>query len=433
MDLDLCFVKAIFSQETAFGQARQNGITGEMLRGEGSAIWDFIISHHIENGEVPSEDMTFAKLGISLPDNSDGIKSLISDIKKRALWEQSMAMHEKMGSVLEDRTDMGALLPLVSEYLMEVYKSDVAGQKVSSLLALGPEVMAFYDRMKAGERGILAPWDAMNEATLGWWPGDFVVFAARMGVGKTFTLLLLARQAWVDGAKVLFVGTEMSQLTLAMRFFAIHFHLAYKDFRRGRLETVVEERARDAIAMITGDHGINVVGDDFDSDINVIVSAVEQTRPDILFVDGLYLVKNKGHDRHTRVSNTADDLKRMAKRLGLPVIVSTQFNREVTNNTRTAISAENIGISDVIGWNADVMYGQYQTDDMKEDSVMGYRPMKLREGSGDEFYVKWDFETMTFEQDATSSDVDKKYSDDYDGIPGAVVGGELGQDEGELF
>jgi hypothetical protein len=83
--------------------------------------------------------------------------------------------------------------------------------------------------------------------------------------------------------------------------------------------------------------------------------------------------------------------------------------------------------------NCDVMYGQFQTDDMAEDGVMGYRPMKLREGKGDEFYTKWDFDDMDFKQDATSSDVDKKYSDDYDGIPGATVDGESGwgQDGGE--
>jgi replicative DNA helicase len=429
MDLDLAFVKAILSQEGAFNQARHYGITGEMLKGDGVKCWDFVCNHYSENGEVPSEDLTYAKIGISFPESADGIKSLISEIKKRSLWERSVAMHEKMGDILDNRSNMEALLPLVNEYLVDVYKSDVAGQKIGSLLALGPDVMAFYNRLKNGERGVLTPWAEMNDATLGWWPGDFVVFAARMGVGKTFTLLLLARQAWVDGHKVLFVGTEMNRLNLAMRFYSIHLKLPYRDFRRGRLVTNMEERAQSAIEMISGDKGLNVVGDDFDADINVIISAVEQTRPDIVFVDGIYLVKNKGHDRHTRVSNTADDLKRMAKRLQIPVIATTQFNREVSSNTRTGISAENIGISDVIGWNADVMYGQFQTDDMKEDLVMGYRPLKLREGKGNEFFVKWDFDTMDFRQDATSADVDKKYTDDYDGIPGATVdGGDYGDE-----
>jgi replicative DNA helicase len=419
MDLDLAFIKAVLAQENGFNVARQESIGVEMLEGEGQGAWKFISDHYVEHGELPSEDLVYAKLGLALPDVVDGVKTLVSEIKGRAVYEKVKALHEDLTAIIEDRhSRINETVPVITEFLNELHRSSITGQKIGNLLALGPEVMAFYDRMKAGERGIQTPWDAMNEATLGWWPGDFIVFAARMGVGKTFCMLHLARQAWIDGKKVLFVGTEMNRLNLAMRFFAIHFKIPYKEFRRGEVGYPREDEIRKAIQLISGDTGIYVVGDDFDADINVIISAIEQTRPDIVFVDGLYLVRNKGHDRHTRVSNTADDLKRTAKRIGLPIVTSTQFNREVSANSRSEVSAENIGISDVIGWNADVMYGLFQKEDMKEDSEMGFRPMKIREGEAKDFFAHWDFDRMDFSQSGTEDDSGKKFVDDFDGIDG---------------
>lgn len=428
MDLDLSIIKAVLSQDGAFAYSRRSGVTTDILKGKGADAWSFVIDHFVEYGLYPTVDFFSAKTGIILPEVSEDIRVLVDDLKKRALWEKSLILHENMGQAL-DKQD--SVLEMVGDFLSDVYKSDIAGQKIGNLLALGHDVWDMYIRLKNGERGILTPWEAMNDMTLGFWPGDFIVFVARMGVGKTFTMLLLARRAWMDGKKVLFVGTEMNRLVLAMRFFSIHLRLPYSDFRRGRLSTVVEGRAEEAIRLITEERGLNIVGDDFDAEIGDIVSAVEQTRPDILFVDGLYLVKNEGKDRHTRVSNTADDLKRLAKRMAIPIIASTQFNREVSGNTRSGMSSSNVGITDVIGWNCDGMFGQYQTDDMREDGIMGYQPLKLREGRGREFYTKWDFGDMDFSQAVTGDEVSGKFEDDYDGIPNNS--GFNSDDDGAIF
>ena len=59
------------------------------------------------------------------------------------------------------------------------------------------------------------------------------------------------------------------------------------------------------------------------------------------------------------------------------------------------------------------MWGMNQTDDMKEDQLMGFRPMKLREGSGDDFFVNWKFDEMDFSQ--AELDTDGDFQDgDYD-------------------
>lgn len=238
---------------------------------------------------------------------------------------------------------------------------------------------------------------------------------------NTFAMLMMARHAWMNGKKVLFIGTEMARLKLAIRFYAIHLKLPYKEFRRGQLGEYQENALMEGIKNSLNEEGLDIVGDNFNSNMSEIESAVDLVEPDIAFIDGIYLVKNRGKDRHTMVSNTADDIKRLARSRNIPFVASHQFNRTAGANDKASISAENIGITDVIGWNADVMYGLWQTDDMKDDSLMGFKPLKMREGEGREFMSKWEFGEMVFDQvddrgdKYNDNDYDNPVGDDYDG------------------
>jgi replicative DNA helicase len=435
MDLDLSIISSILRTDNGYFFAKKNGVTDALLRGGSVRGWEFIDDHVLEYGEIPSISFFTAKTGIDVVEPEDGLPVLIDDLKKRELWTRLAASHEEIGDHL-GRREVHEALEVFQSTSHEAFKDGLSGSGIGSLLASGSEVIAFYEKMKRGERGIITPWEAMNEMTLGWWPGDFVVFVARMGVGKTFLMLMLARQAWLEGKKVLFVGTEMPRSKLALRFYAIHLKLPYQDLRKGQLASPQEAALREGIKDLESSEGLDVVGDDFDASIAEIEAAVEEVKPDILFVDGLYLVQNEGKDRHTRVSNTADDLKKLARRKGIPVVTSTQFNREVGDNSKSKVSAANVGISDVIGWNADVMFGLFQTDDMEEDSIMGVRPMKIREGKGKDFFSNWKFGEMNFDQVETDGSTPGNYGDDYDGIPDGNADKDWGDDdddEGTLF
>lgn len=430
MDLDLCVISAVLRDKHGYYSAKKDGIKVSMFEGPAAKGWSFIDDHVLEHGAVPSVEFFEAKAQIdTVKDVSETLSVLLKELKKRSLWNKIRAAHESAGEFLEQQEPNQAI-EVFQTAINDSYKDGIFGGKVGSLLACGDDVIDHYTRIKNGERGVLTPWGSLNEMTLGWWGGDLIVFVARMGVGKTFALLMLARQAWMEGKKVLFVGTEMSRTKLALRFYSIHLKLPYNEMRRGQLGDFREKQMVDAIKSMRSDTGIDVVGDDFDADISEIDAAIAQTRPDILLVDGLYLVKNEGRDRHAKVSNTADDLKRMARRHSIPIVASTQFNRDVAGNSRSAIDVANVGITDVISWNSDVLIGMYQTEDMKDDSIMGMRPMKLREGDGSDFFCKWDFNKMDFHEE--SSEGKSFNDDDYNSVSG-VVSGDVDTDDGGLF
>lgn len=428
MDLDLSLISSCLYTDDGFMVAKRMGIVNSMLSGEGEKGWSFIVNHHLQYGVLPSVDFFVAKTGIQILEPTEKIEVVLNEIKKKALWSRAIDAHKEMEICLNDGAP-DLVFAIIRKFLDDVAKGELSTQKIGSLLSMAPDVWDQYIRMKNGERGIPTPWPAMDEMTLGWWPGDFIVIVARMSTGKTWTLLMAALAAWMGGKRVLFVGTEMSRLALATRFFSLHFKLPYGDFRRGHLATETEGELKNALDLISNEKGIYVVGDDFDAEIGQIISAVDQMRPDMLIVDGLYLVKNEGKDRHTRVSNTADDLKRLAKRMKIPVLCSTQFNREVTGNGKSTVSAVNVGISDVIGWNADVMFGMFQGDDMKEEGIMGFAPLKIREGVGSDFFTRWKMDEMDFHQLSVDEGSSGYKDNDYDGIP---VSSSM-NDDGALF
>jgi len=115
----------------------------------------------------------------------------------------------------------------------------------------------------------------------------------------------------------------------------------------------------------------------------------------------------------------------MARRHQHVTITNLQFNRSAKTGQGNTISAENIGITDVAGWNADVVYGLLQTEDMRNDWEMGIKALKIREGKPDEFKIRWNHKDMDFSEIVADSD------DDDDGSTGSSSGSKLPDDDYE--
>jgi replicative DNA helicase len=190
----------------------------------------------------------------------------------------------------------------------------------------------------------------------------------------------------------------MSQLSIVRRWIAIHFKYPYNDLRKGLLSAFAEQKMRDSLANMAKEEGLYLIGGDFDFRIESLEAAIEECEPDVVFMDGAYLLKVKGEGRTEKAANSFDELKRVAKRNHVPLVASTQFNREVKGNKLTSADPSKIALSDAAGWNADLIFGLVRTDDMKRDRRMVQLPLKFREGEGDEIETHWDFDTMNFDE-----------------------------------
>jgi len=399
MDLDLIFVASILKGGQDAVRDALEKVPEDLLQGEGLTAYKFVREYVRDYKAIPDPGMVHGKTNVKLPDPPPAPPLFfIDEILNRQL-------HGELGKYLKEiighyeARDPKQAYQAYEEGLRELRKLDTGQAKTIALPSLAPEFLDYYDRLKAGETGILTPWPTINEATLGFWPEDFVLFVARLGVGKTWTLVLLANYAWhVCKKKVLFATTEMSRIKILQRWVAVHYRLAYNDLRRGRLDAFAEKKMRDGLEAIQDAEGLDIIGGDFDFRIESLEAAIEYAEPDILFVDGAYLLRTSGDGRFEKAANSFDELKRVAKRNGIPVVSSTQFNRQVKQDKVNSASVEKIAMSDAAGWNADLIYALLQSEDMKKDRRMLFKPMKFREGSGEEVETWWDFEVMNFDE-----------------------------------
>ena len=128
------------------------------------------------------------------------------------------------------------------------------------------------------------------------------------------------------------------------------------------------------------------------------LAAIDTVQPDVVLLDGAYLLRVEGKTRTEKAANAFDELKRLTSRLNIPVIVTMQFNREVKANEAKSVKAEAIALTDVAGWNADLIFALIQTEEMKTNKEMIVKPLKVREGEGIEVRLHWDIGTMNFDE-----------------------------------
>ncbi len=217
-------------------------------------------------------------------------------------------------------------------------------------------------------------------------------------VHNTWALLKMAHYAHKEqGRRVLLVTTEMSQQALALRWAALEALVSYGDLRHGRLGVFQEKKLEEALEAAKADKDLQIVGGNFDFRIETLDAIVADSDAEVVFVDGLYLLKTEGANRLERAANIFDEIKRIGKRRKRPLVGSTQFNREVKTGSKAAsMESEKIAQTDVAGWNADQIFALWQTKEMRADNRMGWHPMKVREGVGKDWETKWDLEAMNF-------------------------------------
>lgn len=400
MDLDKEFVASVLlGGEKTFQTAIDRGIGPDFhLFGDGKKAWTYILSHKKEYGSLPSKELIVQVSGADLTaGGADPFPVLLDEVFKRRLYNVCKDGSRDVASKLEIR-DPHAAAEAFSEVHHKIRNENLTVSKVESLFSYANEVLQHYERVKAGMRGVRTPFPTMDDQTMGWWPEDLILFVGRMGVGKTFGLILSAYIAWRDAKKVLIISTEMSKKKIAMRAFAMHLKLPYEDMTHGRLGEFIEKKMRDGLAELVGEQGIGIVGGAFDFSIESVDAAIDESGADLICIDGAYLIKNKGKDRHERVSNTFDDFKRIGKTRLVPILATLQFNRSAKTANADTIDASNIGVTDVAGWNADAAYGMWATDDMLKEGKMGWKALKVREGKPGDFQSNWDITRMDFSE-----------------------------------
>lgn len=264
-----------------------------------------------------------------------------------------------------------------------------------------------YLRIKnvGGMDGIPTPWKVLDEATMGLHAGDFIAIVSRPGTGKTFLLTLFSDFIVSNGLKVLFVTNEMSNTQIIQRFDAIHFKLPFKELRAGLLPDYLEERYFEGLSEMEGQENKMVVTQNIHG-VSSIGTKIDQYKPDVVIVDGMYLLADdeKAQNKWENITNISRNIKKLARKKKVPIIATTQFNRATEDIAINKVTLASLGFSDSIGQDADVVLGMFRTKDMEMNNEMKIRMLKVREGEPKDFTLTWDLHRMDFDVIETADD-----------------------------
>ena len=150
--------------------------------------------------------------------------------------------------------------------------------------------------------------------------------------------------------------------------------------------------------------------------VSSVVSVVEREKPDLVLIDGVYLMEDEqgAKDDWLRVTHITRDLKKVAKNWHIPIMVNTQADKNTSKKTGPELGS--IMYSQAVGQDSDNVLALFRDEVMINDKEMGVKVLKQREGVLGKVLIQWDFHRMNFDsiysEDTGNSNSDDGYSNE---------------------
>ncbi len=305
--------------------------------------YKFILEHVKKYNLLPDVN-TVRQNGFNIPDPIESFEYQLDKSKERYIRNllNSALSPDNVNNMLQGNpVQFVQVLDDLRRQASRVYKSE----EVSDILSGTSDIEQFILNAMAGQSmGISTGSESFDDLTHGFKAGDFVVFFARPGVGKTYLLLALCAVAMKQGKKVLFINNEMSDMELKQRFWAMEMGVNPDFMYSGQITSEQIHKmklARSAYEAILAN--LIVINPTERMSIEQIKDYVADIQPDMLCVDSAY--KNKPGDSNTRrteydsLNVVIAGFKDIAKHMNIPVLVTTQANRESTAKKEVSTAA----------------------------------------------------------------------------------------------
>jgi replicative DNA helicase len=258
-------------------------------------------------------------------------------VREHALLRRMLnATYEIQASVAEHRAAPRELVEQAERAMLEVAHDDRQKDFRSIEEVLHDELDKLHKLSIDGTSvtGTRSGFDALDDLTGGFQPGNLIILAARPGMGKSCLVTNIAENAALkyDEPVALF-SLEMSETELAQRFIASQSSTKLTDLRKGR----VAEKVWPKIMKATNDLAQAPLYIDDSSDVGMLEIRAkarrlhQQRKLGLIIVDYVQLMRadHRVESRVEQVGQMSRGLKILARELDVPVIALSQLNRSV--------------------------------------------------------------------------------------------------------
>lgn len=370
-------------------------------------VWIFVREHFTRYGECPSADVIKDNYPsyelVPCGDSTDYLLDTLVSARRKVATAN--ILREAIEKIDKEQDHEGALLALQSG----IVKLDSSGfTETNDVDITKPEELERrwnrYQERKLNPDTLLGyptGFPTIDQVTSGLQNGQLVVITATPKTGKSTVALQIAINIHEKSQVVpMFYSFEMSNREQEDRFDAMKARVSYRRLITGKLTpqeeagyrtTVIENlRKRESFVLVDSASGTTLSG---------VVSKLQQHRPSILFIDGMYLMI----DEQTGEANTPQALtnltrgfKRLAQKFDIPIVITTQ-SLDWKKGKGGRLTANSIGYSSSFFQDADVLFGlekpEEEVDETRVLSILASR----NSGPGSTF-LTWEWETATFRE-----------------------------------
>lgn len=187
-------------------------------------------------------------------------------------------------------------------------------------------------RNEGKTQGITTGFRELNRSTGGWRETNFIILAARPGVGKTSLALHFAKKAGERGHWVNFFSYEMAENQLEKILIAGETNINRTSIRDCYLNDLELTEINKAAGMI---EDLPIIWNSRQLTIEQIENIIKQNkkhnRCDLVIIDYIQLIKPTDSKaiREQQISHISRSVKQIALTYKIPVIALSQLNREI--------------------------------------------------------------------------------------------------------
>mgnify|MGYP001574125801 FL=1 len=333
---------------------------------------------------------------------SQGIVHHAALVKKAAQLRALAQVGVELTALAQDTTqDAHSCLVRAVRTLSACLSTKSTATALKDVLA---DTLALIERLGSASSkliGITTGWNQLDYLTGGFQPGQNIVLAGRVGMGKSSASLHLARAAAQAGSPVAILTLEMSRMQLALRLLARETNLSYGVLRRGiapdagawpSLTRAANDLAQAPIYLVEMDQVTML------DILQVGRQLVIQHGIKLLVIDNMNLVA--GAHEYKSMSENSRLVKLGAKELNIPIVALYQLKREVDSKPDPHPVLSDLKQSGSIENDADLVLllfrqGYYEdTGETSQDAELELA--KHRDGPTGVIQCQWHPDTMSF-------------------------------------
>ena len=377
--------------------ALQIGVTDAwFLDDENKRVWAFVRKHYGEYNEVPTavtvKDHYPNYKVLDVQDSIDYLLDTMVDFRRRLLTRQGL---ENAVEQLQENNHDGALLAMEAT-ITKVNEQGVLGTHEIDLTKNTEQRYKDYQSLQNAEfLGIPTGFAKIDEATAGLQGGQLVTIIAPPKTGKSQIALKMAINIHRQGSIPMFQSFEMNNHEQQQRHDAMRSHISHGRLRRGKLLPAEEARYIDTLNEMEKEHSFHLVDAVNGITVSALAAKIEQTKPDIVFVDGVYLMLDEitgEMNTPQAITNITRALKRLAQKINKPVIITTQTL--LWKMRAGKVTADSIGYSSSFFQDSDVILGLEPIEE--DEELRNLKVVASRNCGPTETALTWRWETGCF-------------------------------------